>query len=223
MKLRNLFENDTAAKIKEYIFLNVLYGTFGIADREAFLKFFHESKEQFKATEYINKMPPGWQKNFWHENEHDLSNYTISGNEVEFDYGFVLYTYDFAGAPPFEFKKNFEIYSFGVFENCKSLTEYPSWFPKHMDQYQQVGTSIKSFKNIHKVIQSAGELYFGKDEVIRNVSYIAGIKNLNRLEFSGYPELTKVVNNYLRETPVDERDILDLQDYLIDNDFENFA
>ena len=64
MKLRNLFENDTAAKIKEYIFLNVLYGTFGIADREAFLKFFHESKEQFKATEYINKMPSGWQKKF---------------------------------------------------------------------------------------------------------------------------------------------------------------
>jgi hypothetical protein len=225
MKLENIFTNGFEAKIKEYILLNVLYGALGHADREQFLKFYKESKDEFKATAYINKMPPGWSRNFWHENSTDLdpSNYKITGNEVEFINGFVLYIYDIAGPPPFTFKKNFEIYSFGVFNGCKLITEFPSWFPKHMDQYQQVGTSIKSLKNIHKVIQSAGELYFGKDETIRDVSYIAGIKNLVRLEFSGNPELTKSVNKYLRETPVDERDILDLQDHLIDNEFKDYA
>lgn len=223
MKLTHLFENDTEAKIKEYILLNVLYGTFGLNDREDFLKFYHSSKDEFKATAYINKMPPGWQRNFWEENDSDLKHYKISGNEVEFEMGFVIYIYDFAGPPPFKFKRNFEVYNFGVFEQCAKLTEFPSWFPNHVDKYQQVGTSIKSLKNIHKVIESAGDLYFGKDEVISNVSYIAEIKNLDYVEFSAKKELTTSVNNYLKNTPKEERDIFDLQDHLIEDGFKDYA
>ena len=223
MKLTHLFEHDTGAKIEEYILLNTLYGSFGLADREAFLKFFHESKDEFKATAYIDKMPVGWQKNFFHENESDLKYYKISGNEVEFEMGFVIYIYDFAGPPPFKFKSSFEVYNFGVFEQCKTLTEFPSWFPNHVDKYQQVGTSIKSLKNIHKIIESAGDLYFGKDETISNVSYIAEIKNLDFVEFSSKKELTESVNSYLKNTPKEERDIFDLQDHLIDSGFKDYA
>lgn len=223
MKLTHLFEQDNQAHIKEYILLNTLFGTFGMADREAFLKFYHSSKDEFKATAYINKMPVGWQKNFWDENESDLKFYKISGNEVEFEMSFVLYIYDFAGAPPFKFKKNFEVYSFGMFEQCKTLTELPAWFPNRVNKYQQVGTSIKSLKNIHKVIESAGDLYFGKDETISKASYIAGIKNLDYVEFSGIPNLTKSVNNYLKSAPKNDRDIFDLQEHLIGDNLEAYA
>jgi hypothetical protein len=73
------------------------------------------------------------------------------------------------------------------------------------------------------VIESAGDLYFGKDEVISNVSYIAEIKNLDYVEFSAKKELTASVNNYLKNTPKEERDIFDLQDHLIEDGFKDYA
>jgi hypothetical protein len=92
-----------------------------------------------------------------------------------------------------------------------------------MSQYQQVGASIKSFKNIHKVIESCESMYFGKDETVRNVPYLAEIKNLDNVEFSGYLELTKSVNKYLEATKFEERSALSLQEHLLDDGFETFA
>lgn len=230
MKLNNLLFEATQEEIfDDYILTNTLYGSLQAGVREEFVQFYKNAKSKNKnkiAKYYLaTKMTPQARNNFLRENKDTLKHMTFSGEylEVEYNLGFTVYVYDFAGPPPFKFKKNSEVYSFGVFEACASLTEYPSWFPNHIATYQQVGSSIKSFRNIHKVIESCGEMYFGQDETIRNVSYLAEIKNLDRVEFAGYPELTKSVNNYLQGTAQEDRDAIGLQDHLIDDDFETFA
>lgn len=227
MKLSNLFESSREMTPEEYILLNVLYGSLHEPKRVEFEKFYHSMAGKPKIAEYYieRKMSDFDRKRFYEDYGSDIKNVSFNGEfiEVESSLGLTIYIYDLAGKPPFKFERNQEVYTFGVFNNCKNLTEFPSWFPNHISQYQQVGTSIKSFKNIHKVIESCGDLYFGKDETIRNVSYIAEIKNLDRVEFSAKPELTKSVNSYLNSTSREDRNAVDLQSHLIDNGFKEYA
>ena len=224
MRLSSLFENDSSEIINDYLLLNTLYGTFGKADRDSFLRHYEKEKAEtgkFNVNEYIEKMPAGWKTNF-RENEH-LNDYQISGNEVKFDLSFSLYIYDFAGPPPFILKRGHEIYEFAIYRNCSKLTEYPSWFPSEIYRYQQVGTSIKSFKNITKVIKECVEMHFGFEETLKDVSYLAGIQHLKFVAFDGNSKLDRHVNKYLDETSKEGRDIFDLHSYLIDNGMEEFA
>lgn len=235
MKIANLLVEETQEeKFENYILLNTLYGSFREADRKEFEEYLRKYGNQPKSGTYYleRKMSPQARKNFLHDSEDDLKRVSFHGEyiDVEYSLGFSFYALDLIGPPPFKFKRNDEIYNFVVFNNCSTLTEYPSWFPNHISQYQQVGASIKSFKNIHKVIESCGSMYFGKDETIRNVPYLAEIKNLNDVEFSGYPELTKSVNKYLqismnsdRSIRQEERSALSLQEHLLDEGFETFA
>lgn len=227
MKLTNLFEATQEEIFDDYILTNTLYGALAAPEGEKFKAFYKTVKGKPKAAKYYleNKMTTQARKNFLYYNEDDLKRVSFSGENLDVEYGsnFAIYIYDFAGPPPFKFKRNDEVFDFTMFNECKTLTEYPSWFPNHIARYQQVGTSIKSFKNIHKVIESCGDMYFGQDEVIKNVSYLAEIKNLDNVEFSGYPELTKSVNKYLESTAKEDRDAISLQTHLIDDDFETFA
>lgn len=227
MKLTTLFEATQDEICEDYILANILFGNLPHNLREGFAEFYLKFKGKPKLAKYFleRKLDPQTRINFMHENKDDLKRTKVKNGIFDATYGlgFTLYIYDFAGAPPFKFKEGVEVYDFTVFNNCSSLTEFPDWFPSNISSYQQVGTSIKSFKNIHKVIESCGSLYFGVNEVIKNVSYLAEIKNLNDIEFSGHPELTRSVNNYLKVTAPEDRDALSLQSHLIDDDFETFA
>ena len=228
MKIANLLNEETQEeKFENYILLNTLYGSFREADRKEFEEYLRKYGNQPKSGTYYleRKMPPQAKKIFLYDHEDALKRISFQGEYIDigFSLGFTFYAYDLLGPPLFKFKRNVEIYNFGVFGDCSTLTEYPSWFPNHISQYHQVGASIKSFKNIHKVIESCESMYFGKDETIRNVPYLAEIKNLNDAEFSGYPELTRSVNKYLEATKFEERSALSLQEHLLDNGFETFA
>ena len=230
MKLNTLLESTQEEIFEDYILANLLYGNLNGNDRPKFAEFYKnaKSKNMQKIAKYYleRKMDQSERDKFLHNNKDDLKQVRFNGEFLDCEYGLgiTIYIYDIAGAPPFKFKRGEEIYDFGVYGTCETLTEFPSWFPNHMTRYQQDGTGIKSLKNIHKVIESCGELYFsGSDDCLRNVSYLAGIKNLDRVEFAGNIKVTDAVNSYLDSTHRDERDILDLQDHLIDNGFEQFA
>ena len=227
MKLTNLFESSQDDICEDYILANALYGNLPNNRREEFAEFYRKYKGKPKLAQYFleRKLDPQTRKNFMNENEDDLKRTEVKNGvfDAEYGLGFSLYIYDFAGAPPFKFKEDVEVYDFTVFNNCSTLTDFPDWFPRKISRYQQVGTSIKSFKNIHKVIESCGDMYFGKDEPIKGVSYLAEIKNLGSVEFSGNLELTHLVDKYLKETDQEDRSIFDLQDLLVDNNLAEFA
>ena len=230
MKLHTLLEATQQEIYEDYLLANLIYGNLRGPDRPKFEEFYKnaKSKNMSKIAKYYleRKMNTDDRQKFLHDNKDDLKRFKFSGDffDCEYGLGITIYVYDIVGAPPFKFKRGDEIFDFGVYGSCETLTEFPSWFPNHIARYQQDGTGIKSLKNIHKVIESCSELYFGtKDDCIRNISYLAGIKNLDRVEFAGNVKVTDAVNTYLDSTHKDERDILDLQDHLIDNGFEQFA
>jgi len=227
MKIQNLFESSRQEVFEDYILLNTLYSSLNEAKREEFKKYYATVKGKPKAAKYFieYKMTTTQRNNFYHDNSDDLKRVTFSGEFIDDTYslGFTIYVYDLGGPPPFKFKRNDEIYDFGVFDNCSTLTEYPTWFPNHIGRYHQVGTSIKSLKNIHKVIESCGDMYFGKNESFKNASYLAEVKNLDNVEFTGNLKVSDVVNTYLKNTDYKDRSIFDLQDHLIESGFEEYA
>lgn len=228
MKLTNIFEEVSQQdKNEDYLICNLLIGE-SEPKRSNFKKYLATpaAKVDLPGQNYLDNMiSDADKKHFFDENKRDLSEYDFSGALLKADVmtSLVLYGYDQLGKPPFDFSRTDEYHSFGFFTNCSTLTELPKWMPSRLYQFQLQGSGVKSLKNIHEVLKECYEIWIGKDDNVRNISYLAGIKGLDHITFDGYPELTKAVEEYLRETHHNDRDIIDFQSYLIDNDFEMWA
>ena len=227
MKLTSLLESTQEEIFHDYVLTNLLVGALRPPQREPFIAFYKKMKGKPKIAQYYldTKMSQSEKDDFYNYYSEDLKNIKFQGDTIDLTYGLgmTIYAYDLIGPPPFKFPRNNEVYDFGLFQECSTLTEYPSWFPNHIARYSQVGSGISSLKNIHKVINSCGEMYFGSKEEIKNVSFLAEVKNLTNIEFAGKPEITYAVNKYLSDTKGKERSALDLQDLLIDSGFKQFA
>lgn len=228
MKITTLFEEASQNdKFEDYIICNLLIGE-AEPKRTHFAKYLKTSaaKVELPGQNYLDTvLNAADRKHFFDEYRKEIAEFEFSGNVLKPDVmtSLVLYGYDQFGKPPFEFSKTEEYHSFGFFKNCASLTEIPKWIPSRIYQFQCQGTNVKSLKNIDQIITECYEMWFGADDNVRDISYLAGIKGLDHVTFDGYPELTKGVEEYLRETPHKDRDIIDFQSFLIDNGYENRA
>lgn len=228
MKLTAILEETSQNdKFEDYIVCNLLIGQ-ALTKRQRFEKYLKSdaAKVELPGQNYLdNVIEQSERKWFYDENGREITEYEFSGNVLKPDVmtSFVIYGYDFFGKPPFEFSKTDEYHSFGIYQNCESLTELPDWIPPRMYQFQLSNSNIRSLKDINKKITHCFEMWFGPEDGIKNLSYLAGIQGLERVTLSNRNELTKIVEDYLANTPDEKRDIIDLHSVLIDAGFEDYA